>query len=242
MSSLLEDLTRVAQYITDEKLRKTLVDKDKDKPGERGGIGTPATRDEIIKTLFERGFLEYRREGKKQFVVSTGTGRELYDCLPDTARFPDMTALWHDQQLEIEKGERGIDSFIDDLIAYLGAEIARILDNGLSLNIEKHPCPSCGKAMMRKIVSGKSFWGCLGYPGCKTTLPDDNGKPGRRVADKPRPSVSEKHACTKCCKGLVRRSGKKEGSYFWGCSGYPDCKSVYPDIDGKPNYTGQKEK
>lgn len=137
-------------------------------------IGTPATRDEIIKTLFERKFLEYRQEGKKQFVVSTETGREFYDCLPDTAKFPDMTALWHDQQLEIEKGDRDIDSFIDGLIAYLGLEIARVLDTGLSLNIEKHPCPVCGKAMVPKQASGKPFppdWnGTFEVRGCADDL------------------------------------------------------------------------
>jgi DNA topoisomerase-3 len=57
MAGLLEDLTRVAQYVRDEKLRKLLVDKDKEKAGEHGGIGTPATRDLIIKTLFDRGFI-----------------------------------------------------------------------------------------------------------------------------------------------------------------------------------------
>lgn len=286
ISSLLEDLTRVAQYIADEKLRKTLVDKDRDKPGERGGIGTPATRDEIIKTLFQRGFIEYQQQGKKQQVISTKTGREFYDCLPDTAKFPDMTALWHDQQLEIEKGTRDIDSFIDGLLVYLGSEIGRVLDNGLTLNIEKHSCPECGSAMMLKKTAGKAFWGCSKYPECRVTLPDNRGKPGERsqavgaidpsvtcpLCGKPmrlrnhpkgdffgctgypackgsvkardgkpftgesRPSVSEKYKCKACGKGLVRRSSKKDGSFFWGCSGFPACTCSYPDQDGKPIY------
>ncbi|PPJ71495.1 DNA topoisomerase III, partial [Staphylococcus haemolyticus] len=45
MATLLSDLTRVAKYVKDERLRKTLVEKDKNKQGEHGGIGTPATRD-----------------------------------------------------------------------------------------------------------------------------------------------------------------------------------------------------
>jgi DNA topoisomerase-3 len=291
MSSLLEDLTRVAQYITDEKLRKTLVEKDKDKPGERGGIGTPATRDEILKTLFDRGLVEYRKKGKKQHVVSTKTGQDFYDCLPDTVKFPDMTALWHDQQLEIEKGERDIDSFIDGILSHIGEEIARVLDNGLSLNIEKHPCPTCGNAMMLKKAGDKPFWGCSNYPRCRTTLPDDNGKPGSKpvlatvdpsvvcplcgkpmrlrehpkgsffgcsdfpsckgsikakdgkpVSGQPRPTASEKHMCKTCGRGLVRRSRQKDGSFFWGCGSFPECKTSYPDIDGKPNYTATDKK
>ncbi len=230
MSSLLEDLTRVAQYVSDEKLRKILVEKDKDKPGERGGIGTPATRDEIIKTLFQRGFIEYSQKGKKQIVVSTKTGREFYDCLPDNAKFPDMTALWHDQQLEIENGSRSIDTFVDDLLVYLGTEIARVLDHGLGLNIEKHPCPECGNAMIPKKAGSKAFWGCSNYPNCTVTLPDDKGKPGPRsqilaVID---PSVT----CPLCGKPMRLRSHAK-GDFF-GCSDYPACKGSIKAKDGKP--------
>ena len=292
MSTLLEELTRVAQYVIDEKLRKILVAKDKDKPGEHGGIGTPATRDEIIKTLFERNFLEYQKKGKKQIVVSTQTGREIYDCLPDIAKFPDMTALWHEQQLDIEHGRSGVDAFVDGLIRHISEETARVIESGLALNIEKHPCPECGKAMIRKMASGKPFWGCAGYPDCKITLPDDNGKPGPRsqvlgvvdpsvtcplcgkpmrlrnhpkgsffgcsaypeckgslkakdgkpLSEDQRPRISEKHTCKTCGNGLVRRPGKKDGSFFWGCSGYPTCKTSYPDTDGKPNYTVKHEK
>ena len=292
MSSLLEDLTRVAQYVADEKLRKVLVEKDKDKPGEHGGIGTPATRDEIINTLFERNFLEYQKKGKKQIVVSTQTGREVYDCLPDIAKFPDMTALWHEQQLDIEHGRSNVNAFVDGLITHIGEETARVMENGLSLNIEKHPCPECGKAMLLKKAAGKPFWGCSDYPTCKATLPDDNGKPGPRsqilavvdpsvicplcgkpmrlrnhpkgsffgcsaypdckgsvkardgkpVSEESRPRISEKHKCANCGKGLVRRSGKKDGSFFWGCSGFPHCKTSYPDIDGRPSYTIKNEK
>ncbi len=264
---------------------------DKDEPGERGGIGTPATRDEILKTLFDRGLVEYQKKGKKQYVVSTKTGQDFYDCLPDTARYPDMTALWHDQQLEIEKGERDIDSFVDGILSYMGVEIARVMDNGLSLNIEKHPCPECGSAMMLKKAGDKPFWGCSNYPSCKTTLPDDNGKPGQKVAQaaadpsvvcplcsitmrlrehpivnifksidipyckgslkakdgkpvsgQPRPTVSEKHNCKACGEGLVSRLGKKGNSFFWGCSAFPACKTSYPDINGKPNYTATDKK
>ncbi|SUB76429.1 DNA topoisomerase 3 [Phocoenobacter uteri] len=58
MDSLLNDLTRVANYVLDPNLKKVLIDKDKNKEGEHGGIGTPATRDEILKGLFERGFYQ----------------------------------------------------------------------------------------------------------------------------------------------------------------------------------------
>lgn len=292
MATLLEDLTRVAQYIGDESLRKTMVDKDKGKTGERGGIGTPATRDVIIRTLFDRGFVEYSKKGKTQNIVSTKTGQEFYDCLPDNAKFPDMTAFWHGQQVEIENGQRSVDSFVDDLIAYIGGETARVMEGGLNLPIEKYPCPVCSSPMMSKKSTTGKFWGCSRYPACRVTLPDDNGKPGKSssnkgkidpsvlcpacslpmrlipragggffgcsgfpnckatinaqdgkpVAGKQRPSVSEKHKCLKCGRGLVRRKGKKDGEHFWGCSGFPECTISYPDTNGKPNHTVKNTK
>ena len=89
IATLLSDLTRVAKYVKDERLKKLLQEKDKEKAGEHGGIGTPATRDSIIATLFKRGYLA--EKGKQ--IVSTSVGQEFYDTLPDQAKYPDMTAL-----------------------------------------------------------------------------------------------------------------------------------------------------
>ena len=240
MATLLEDLTRVAQYVRDEKLRNTLVDKDKGKAGERGGIGTPATRDVILKTLFDRGYIETTKNDKAANVISTKTGRDFYDALPDNAKFPDMTALWHEQQLDIEKGEGNINDFVENLVRYIGGECARVIGSGLGLRLEKHPCPKCGMALLKRVGKNGTFWSCAAYPTCATTLPDANGKPG---SARTRPSVSEKYKCLHCGKGLIRRTAKEAGKFFWGCSGYPDCRTAYPDADGKPNFktTNKKE-
>lgn len=181
MESLLSDLTRVAKYIRDDRLRKILIEKDKGKQGEHGGIGTPATRDSIIATLFERGYLVE----KGKHIVSTPTGEELYDALPDTARFPDMTALWHEQQKAIQAGERDTLSFVNELMEYIGAEVANIKDNGLNMKIDTHPCPSCGKPLRRLKKKDKNeyFWGCTGFAdGCKFACDDKGGKPVPREA------------------------------------------------------------
>ena len=39
--------------------------------------------------------------------------------------------------------------------------------------------------------------------------------------------------CPICGKPMARRKGKK--GFFWGCSGYPDCKQTFPDKKGKPD-------
>ncbi|MEL5920675.1 type I DNA topoisomerase [Stenotrophomonas maltophilia] len=87
-----------------------------------------------------------------------------------------------------------------------------------------HPCPDCTKPMYRRKGSSGHFWGCSGYTdGCKVTLPDVKGKPGKR------PAPSE-HKC-ECGHLLVRRTKAstkaKKGYDFYGCTGYPGCNRSY---------------
>lgn len=232
MATLLSDLTRVAQYVRDDRLRKLLVEKDKGKEGEHGGIGTPSTRDTIIATLFERGYLAEKGNN----IISTPTAREFYDTLPDQAKYPDMTALWHEQQKSIQAGERDAVSFVRELMEYVGGEIGHVKQNGIGIKVNTHPCPECGKPLRRikKKDKNQFFWGCSGFAdGCKFACEDKAGKPMPKQV----PLVSELHKCMACGKGLSRRPGKKKGTFWWGCSSFPACKQTYPDINGKPNYS-----
>lgn len=231
MATLLSDLTRVAQYVRDDRLRKLLIEKDKGKEGEHGGIGTPATRDTIIATLFERGYLV--EKGKS--IVSTPTARSFYDTLPDQAKFPDMTALWHEQQRTIQTGEMDANSFVHELMAYISQEVDSVKQNGIGIKIDAPLCPQCKKPLRRikKKETDEYFWGCTGFSdGCKYACEDKAGKPVPKQSQ----SVSELHKCMSCGKGLSRREGKKKGTFWWGCSGYPECKQTYPDSKGKPDF------
>lgn len=46
--------------------------------------------------------------------------------------------------------------------------------------------------------------------------------------------------CPTCGKALNRRKGKKAGTWFWGCTGYPSCSTTLSDDDGKPGKARQK--
>ncbi|MCE7310347.1 DNA topoisomerase III, partial [Campylobacter coli] len=81
MTTLLKDLNSVAKYVSDERIKKLLIEKDKDKKGESGGIGTPATRSNHIKTLIEREYIEVSKD-KKQIIKSTKKGRDLIKLSP----------------------------------------------------------------------------------------------------------------------------------------------------------------
>lgn len=230
MASLLGDLTRVSQYVRDETLRKALIDKDSGKDGEHGGIGTPATRDEIIANLQERGFIEVTRKGKSLLVTSTGAGREFYDVLPDDAKYPDLTAQWHRQQVAIERGETTVDAFLDDLLSYLGKEVARVLSDGLGICAQRRLCPKCGKAMLRRPGKTGHFWSCSGFPECSATLPDNDGASGAASRQN---ETDASMACPDCGKPM-RYVNHPKGD-FYGCAGYPGCKRVIRAKDGKPD-------
>ena len=79
---------------------------------------------------------------------------------------------------------------------------------------------------MRRI-EGKMgpFWGCSGFPACRTTLHDRDGQPSTEV--------DEHYRCPLCTRRLVRAAPDK-GEY-WFCSGYSKgCKVTLADVAGKP--------
>ncbi|MDR8093142.1 DNA topoisomerase 3 [Burkholderia gladioli] len=247
MDTLLTDLTRVAKYIKDDHLRKVMLEKDKDKAGEHGGIGTPATRDSIIAGLFDAEYLAEVTNGKTVNVVATKKGEELYDTLPDQAKYPDMTAIWHEQQKRIIAGEIDAMAFVQSMVEDITREIERVGREGLSIKVVPVHCPKCKTQFMRRIKTDKgAFWACSDRETCKHIMNDRNGKPVERVTHQ----VSTVHMCDEpgCGKGLVHRfdgkvlPGKKSATPWWSCSGYPDCTATYPDKFGKPNYEGKRVK
>ncbi|PJP39120.1 DNA topoisomerase 3, partial [Campylobacter jejuni] len=149
MTTLLKDLNSVAKYVSDERIKKLLIEKDKDKKGESGGIGTPATRSNHIKTLIEREYIEVSKD-KKQIIKSTKKGRDLIKLSPKSLITPDMTALWFEQQKMIEISELRREQFLEEITKEVISEIQRIdknqefkiLDNE---NKPKIQCPQCNK-------------------------------------------------------------------------------------------------
>ena len=91
--------------------------------------------------------------------------------------------------------------------------------------------------MRRKKGNNGFFWGCMGYPGCSVTLPDEASKPGQR-----KPRTVSYFACAKCGKPLARMVKQGEGGYdFYGCTGFRDgCKATYPTKNGSPDFTKAK--
>lgn len=221
--SLIEAMANVHLFVGDAQARATLK--------ESKGIGTEATRANIIETLKERGYLT----ADKKALVSTPLGREIIDLTPPSLKDPITTATWEDMLEAIAQGKETLDGFLSEQIRVLPDLLAPILGDGKPA----FPCPDCGSALNRRKSKkdGSWFWGCTAYPDCKVTLPDDNGKPGKA---RPRPALSA-HVCKACGKPLIKRSGAK--GEFYGCSGYPDCKKTWPvSPDGAPDFSAKRGK
>jgi DNA topoisomerase-1 len=205
---------------------------------ERRGIGRPSTYAAILDNITSRAYVT---EDSKGYLLPSPIGTTIRDALVSRFAFADLdyTRGLEDQLDHIAEAKA---TYIDVV-----AEAWRALDAELgaldSANIEAaYPCPDCGKPMRRRKGANGFFWGCIGYPECKTTAPDAKGKPGERKA--PPPPTGFHCARPDCGKPLARRQGvskpKKKGEKgrpydFYSCTGYPKCDATYQTgKDGKP--------
>lgn len=100
-ASLIAAMKRVGRFVDDEQLRKTLDD--------TAGLGTAATRADIIETALTRGYLQ--RERHKKRITSTEKGRELIAVLPRQISSPGTTALWEMRLEQVASGQIEGDHF-----------------------------------------------------------------------------------------------------------------------------------
>lgn len=118
-----------------------------------GGLGTVATRADIIDKLFN-SFLIEKRGGKEIYI--TPKGRQLLDLVPEELRSPATTGEW-EQKLElIAKGKLKKDAFINEMKEHTKEIVAEIKTSDKKYkheNISTKSCPDCGKPMLE--VNGK---------------------------------------------------------------------------------------
>ncbi len=225
--TLIAAMKNVAKEVDDKQLKKILKD--------TAGIGTEATRANIIELLLKREFLQK----DKKTLISTKRGRELLTKLPDCVKHPATTAEWEQTLDDVAEGKAKLEDFLAGQKKTLNTMIDALKAMVKAQPIEEgaaHYCPDCKQPMQRRKGKKGFFWGCSGYPNCTTTMPDVDGKPVPR-----KPVELSDHDCPLCSSHkLVKRQGKK--SAFWGCAGYPKCKGMYWDKNGEPDLTTPQKK
>jgi len=173
--TLNKDMTSVAKYVKDPEIRQLLLRKDKDSDKDKGSIGTESTRTAIITNLINRGYIA--KKGKN--LVSTQKGRELYNCLPDEIKKPDMTAKWWAIQEKIKENEATPQDLYNDVLETVNSIISQRYSFAIGKNKFDTPppykdavigkCPRCGG----EIVENTRGFGCVNWPqphNCKFTI------------------------------------------------------------------------
>ncbi len=142
-ATLLTAMESPGKFIDDEELRESM---------KGSGLGTPATRAEIIEKLLYNNYIE--RQGKE--LVPTSKGTQLIKLVDPALKTPELTAKWEQRLTNIARGKEGKTEFIAD-IRQNAAELVKsvIADTAVykADNVSKTKCPLCGKYMLQ--VKGK---------------------------------------------------------------------------------------
>lgn len=121
--------------------------------GETGGLGTVATRADIIDKLFKTFLME--KKGNE--IHLTGKGRQLLELVPEDLKKPELTASWEDKLSGIAKGNRKGEAFLQEIRGYT-EEIIEEIRTGTGTfrhdNLTNKKCPQCGKRLL--AVNGKN--------------------------------------------------------------------------------------
>lgn len=164
VATLLAVMNNCANLVKDPELKKILKS--------TCGIGTEATRAGIVKTLFDRGYIVTK--GKN--IQATKLAYAVLSILPQEIKSVERTAYWEQQLESIAQRKLSLNDFMQEVITML----KDIFSSGFSeINTEGliHKCPVCNKPLTRRKSAKGFFWGCSGYPECKTTFNDKKGKP-----------------------------------------------------------------
>ncbi|QGQ72533.1 hypothetical protein FDY98_25245 (plasmid) [Halomonas sp. PA16-9] len=99
------------------------------------GIGTPATRDTVIQTLFDREYIATQRQGKQQLIVSTPRGRAFIDNTPSMLSEVRVTARWERELDAIQNAANDTearqrrDAFINAQRAFITQRIEEVIED-----------------------------------------------------------------------------------------------------------------
>jgi DNA topoisomerase-3 len=153
--AILSLMETCGKLIEDDELRDVLKEK---------GIGTPATRAQIIERLIEVGYVE--RDGK--YLVPLPKGMKLIESLENIPLYdlisPDLTGEWEMKLLSIEKGNLKYEKFIKEIIEFTKKIVQSIINRkGKSLKdeiyVEIGKCPICDAP----LIEGEKGYFCKNF-------------------------------------------------------------------------------
>lgn len=164
---------------------------------EKFGLGTPATRAEIIERLLSSEVVE-RQNGK---LHSTPKGKQLINLVNDDLTTPDLTSQWEKELEDIAKGKANSITFmkqIKEQTKRFVSEIKHSEKNYKIQNLTGSKCPECGSFLKEKNTKNGKILACSSIE-CSFSKRKD-------------PKLSNKR-CPQCHKKMEIHNGVA-GTYF----------------------------
>ena len=143
-ATLLSAMEHPGKLIDDQLLREVM--------DQSHGLGTPATRAEIIEKLFNSFYMN--RQGKE--IIPTSKGIQLISLVPPELKSPELTAKWEQQLTEISKSRIPSQTFLTEMRGYATQLVSTVISSDQTYkhdNLTRNKCPECGKFLLQ--VKGK---------------------------------------------------------------------------------------
>lgn len=193
-ATLLSAMEHPGKFVDNKALKETLES--------TSGLGTPATRADIIEKLFNTFYIE--RRGKE--IYPTSKGIQLVGLVPEDLKSPELTARWEQQLALISKGSVDPKEFIRQMKGYASKLVGAVIANSEQFrhdNVTREKCPECGKYLLD--VNGKK--------GKMLICPD------RECGYRKTVTVVSNARCPNCHKKMEMR-GEGENKTFYCACGY----------------------
>ncbi len=144
-ATLLSAMEHAGRFVDDISIKANLS----------SGLGTPATRADIIEKLVQNRYVE--RSGK--YFIPTPKGREVVRLSPETLRSAELTGIWEGRLEKIKNGKEDPELFIRD-IKKMAKELVESVEKSTLVFEPKFndskKCPYCGSDMMKSTDSDGS--------------------------------------------------------------------------------------
>lgn len=170
-ASILSFMETCGKNVENEEARELIKNK---------GIGTSATRAEVIKKLFNARYIE----SKGKSIYPTEKGIKMINILPcEEIKNPEFTGDLEYRLYKVESGESDIDEYLDYIKkVYIDAcnKISNNSGNKVSLVKSENSlgkCPKCNNSIVHRKGKGYDFYGCTNWKGgCKFSISEICGK------------------------------------------------------------------